>query len=91
MQCVYAQSCLTLWDLTDYSPPGFSVHGILQERILEQVAMSSSRESSNTGIEPAAPESPALARGFSILAWRIPWMEEPGGLQSMGLQRVGHN
>ena len=24
----------------------------------------------------------------SILAWRIPWMEEPGGLQSMGLQRV---
>ena len=27
----------------------------------------------------------------SILAWRIPWIEEPGGLQSMGLQRVGHN
>ena len=28
---------------------------------------------------------------FSVLAWRIPWTEEPGGLQSMGLQRVGHN
>ena len=28
---------------------------------------------------------------FSILAWRIPWTEEPGGLQSMQLQRVGHN
>ena len=28
---------------------------------------------------------------FSILAWRIPWMEQPGGLQSMGLQRVGHD
>ena len=27
----------------------------------------------------------------SILAWRIPWTEEPGGLQSMGLQRVGPN
>ena len=27
----------------------------------------------------------------SILAWDIPWTEEPGGLQSMGLQRVGHN
>ena len=26
-----------------------------------------------------------------ILAWRIPWTEEPGGLQSTGLQRVGHN
>ena len=27
----------------------------------------------------------------SILAWKIPWMEEPDGLQSRGLQRVGHN
>ena len=27
----------------------------------------------------------------SILAWRIPWTEEPGGLQSMGLRRVGHD
>ena len=27
----------------------------------------------------------------SILAWEIPWTEEPGGLQSRGLQRVGHN
>ena len=27
----------------------------------------------------------------SILAWRIPWTEEPGGLQSMGLQRVRHD
>ena len=26
-----------------------------------------------------------------ILAWEIPWTDEPGGLQSMGLQRVGHN
>ena len=27
----------------------------------------------------------------SILAWKIPWTEDPGGLQSMGSQRVGHN
>ena len=27
----------------------------------------------------------------SILVWRIPWTEEPGGLHSMGLQRVGHD
>ena len=27
----------------------------------------------------------------STLAWKIPWTEEPGGLQSMGSQRVGHN
>ena len=32
-----------------------------------------------------------MAAHSSILAWRIPWTEEPCGLQSMGLQRVGHN
>ena len=31
-----------------------------------------------------------MATHSSLLAWRIPWVEEPGGLQSMGLQRVGH-
>ena len=32
-----------------------------------------------------------MATQSGILAWRIPWTEEPGGLQSMGLQRVKHN
>ena len=32
-----------------------------------------------------------MATHSSILAWRIRWTEEPGGLQSMGSQRVGHN
>ena len=32
-----------------------------------------------------------MATHSSILAWRIPWMEEPGGLQSTESQRVGHN
>ena len=32
-----------------------------------------------------------VATHSSILAWRIPWREEPGGLQSMGWQRVGHD
>ena len=32
-----------------------------------------------------------MATHASILAWEIPWTEEPGGLQSMGLQRVRHN
>ena len=32
-----------------------------------------------------------MATHSSILAWRIPWTEEPAGLQPMGLQRVGHN
>ena len=32
-----------------------------------------------------------VATHSSILAWKIPWMKEPGGLQSMGLQTVGHD
>ena len=32
-----------------------------------------------------------MANHASILAWKTPWMEKPGGLQSMELQRVGHN
>ena len=32
-----------------------------------------------------------MATHSSILAWKISWTEEPGGLQSMGLQRVGHD
>ena len=32
-----------------------------------------------------------MATHFSILAWRSPWTEEPGGLQSTESQRVGHN
>ena len=33
----------------------------------------------------------AMAPHFSTLAWKIPWAEEPGGLQSMGLLGVGHD
>ena len=33
----------------------------------------------------------AMAPHSSTLAWKIPWMEEPGGLQSMGSHRVGHD
>ena len=40
---LYAQSCLTLCDPMDYNPPGSSVHGISQARILEWVGISSSR------------------------------------------------
>ena len=37
------------------------------------------------------PLEKGLATHSSILAWEIPWTEEPGGLQSMGSQRVGHD
>ena len=37
------------------------------------------------------PLKKGMATHSSILVWKIPWTEEPGGLQSMGLQRVGHD
>ena len=40
---------------------------------------------------PETPLEKGMAIHSSILAWRIPWTEEPGGLQSMWLQRVGNN
>ena len=58
---VVAQSCPTLFDPVDCSPPGSSVHGILQGRILESVAISFSRGSSDPGIEPGSPASQADA------------------------------
>ena len=43
VKVLVAQLCLTLWDPMDCSPPGSSIHGILQARILEWVTISSSR------------------------------------------------
>ena len=37
------------------------------------------------------PVEKGMAIHWSILAWRIPWTEEPGGLQSIGSKIVGHN
>ena len=148
--CVCAkslQSCPTLCNHMDYSLPGSSVHGILQARGLEWVAISFSRGSSQPGWNPRLlcllhwqegslplshlrspilgvsesnlknitsifgasllahtekqePRARSLGRGdpleketatrSSILAWRIPWTEEPGGLQSTVSQRVRH-
>ena len=49
------QSCPTLWDPTNCSPPGFSVLGILQERILEWIAIPSPEDLPDPGIEPRSP------------------------------------
>ena len=52
------------------------------------------RRLKETGIQSLGWEDPLkeeMATHSSILAWRIPWTEEPVGLQSMGSQRVGYN
>ena len=50
--CLVAQLCLTLCNPVAYSPPGSSIRGILQARILEWVAMPSSRDLPSPGIKP---------------------------------------
>ena len=53
--CLVAQSCPTLCNPVDSSPPGSSVHRILCARILERVTRPSSRDLPNPGIEPGIP------------------------------------
>ena len=67
--CSVTQSCLTICDHTDCSPPGSSVHGISHAKILERIANYYSKGSSNPGIELLSPVSPALAGGcFKVMA-----------------------
>ena len=56
--------CLTLCDLLDCSPPGPSVHGILQARILGWVALPASGGSSDPGVEPASHYVSCITGGF---------------------------
>ena len=58
------------------------------QRIKHLPAMQETQVQSLSWEDPLEKE---MATHSSIPAWRIPWTEEPGGLQSTGLQRVGHN
>ena len=52
------------------------------------------QEPQKTWVQSLGQEDPLekeMATHSSILAWRIPWTEEPGGLQSTGSKRVGHD
>ena len=62
--CLVAQSCLILCDPMDRSPPGSPVHRILQARILEWVAMPSSKGSSQPRDQTHISRSSALVDGF---------------------------
>ena len=53
--------------------------------------MPTMQETQVSSLGPEDPLEKGIAALSSILAWRIPWTEEPRGLQSMGSQRAGHN
>ena len=56
------------------------------------VGRASACDEGDLGLIPGLRESPGeMATHSSTLAWKTPWMEEPGGLQSKGSQRVGHD
>ena len=61
---VCAQSCLTLCDPTDCSPPGSSVHGIFQAKYWSELPFPLPGDLTNPGIQPTCPSVPALAGRF---------------------------
>ena len=77
-----AQPGLILSDPMDCSLPGSSVHGVAEGRI---------RLSNLTFTFHFHALEKEMATHSSVLAWRIPGMVEPGGLQSMGSHRVGRD
>ena len=93
----------TLCNPIDGSPPGSPVSGILQARTLEWVAISFSNDNNCDNLSFQKYHhtihiyiyiyimEKAVAPHSSTLAWKIQWTEEPGGLQSMGSRRVGHD
>ena len=75
LSCVHAkslQSCPTLFDLMDGSPPGSSVHGILQTRTLERVVMSSSRGSSRPSDQTRISYVSCIGTTTSV-TWEAPY------------------
>ena len=71
--CMHAkslQSCPTLWDPVDYSPPVSSIRGILQARILEWVAIPSFRDLPDPGIKLVSPVAPALQADSLLLSYQ---------------------
>ena len=85
MKVKVTQSCLTLYNTMDCILPGFSVHGILQAKILEWVAYSFSRGSSHPGMEPRSPalqvhsllsEPPGQPKNTGVSSLSLPSLED---------------
>ena len=70
-----------------YSILGFSSGSVVKSLL----AMREMQEMQVQSLGQKDPLEEGMATHSSILVWRIPWTEEPDGLQSMGLQRVRHD
>ena len=67
----------------------FKIIGFLVAQLVKNLPAMQETQVQSLGRED--PLDKGMATHSSILAWRIPWTEEPGGLQSMGSQRVRHD
>ena len=86
-----SQSCPTLSDPMDCSLPGSSIHGIFQAKYWSGVPLPSPVTQSSIYLLFQALAGEGNGTLLQNFAWKIPWMEEPGRLKSMGLLRVGHD
>ena len=80
--------------LADYSPWGHKeLDTTIATSLVAQMVkrLSTMQETQVRSLGREDPLEKEMAIHSSILAWRIPWMERPSWLQSMGLQRVGHD
>ena len=78
--CIYVCVCVYVYKRLD-SVPGGS----------DDNASATMRETQVQSLGPEDPLEKAMATHARTLAWKIPWTEEPGRLQSVGLKRVGHD
>ena len=81
--------CLS-WFLFPHSPESLRPQDTVASIWRQQYGVSHQTDLDLTYVSHICLEK-EMATHSSILAWRIPWMEEPGGLQSTGSQRVGHD
>ena len=101
-RCCTAETNTTLW--SNYTPikkkmwhPCFSLSRVMRESGMCSFSINIGWRFINKTFEQQYYSllililKKGMATHSSILAWRIPWTEVPGGLQSMGLQRVGHD
>ena len=76
------------WILYHWTTWEAHISSLVAQRVKRLPAM---RETQVRSLGQEDPLEKEMATDYSILAWRIPWMEEPGMLQYTGSQRVGHN
>ena len=86
-------SALQILDLSYCWVTNYHKHGDLQEPLVAQMVKSlpAVQETRVRSLGREDPLEKEMATHSSILAWRIPWMVEPGGLPSMGSHRVRHD